>query len=265
LPAIFTILLAILGAAPVRADTLGYLQCTPAAREFTLANPGGAARLVVARTQAEWRDAWRAAYGNAAVADVDFDRHIVVGVINGPKDDRVIYRIQLDDAARARTLEVHLGAGDALCGTMSTRKRTGAHFVVTPRSALPVHFVRDEMVDGGLFGSTNTGEGVESNDLGTIAAGAAKTTGKAALREDAERAAVAALSAADRKQLLVGPLRGPMKRIPHGWTRLDVTLDKGRWTIKYDDLVFEVDAATGRVTRIAHRKSPTVPPRGAER
>jgi hypothetical protein len=244
-----TILLGGLGAVQVRADTLGYLRCTSAATEFALANPRGAARVVVARTQAEWRDVWQAAAGEPAAGDVDFNRHIVVGVINGAKDDLVVYRIQLDDAAHPKALEVHLGSGDAPCGSMRTRKQTGAHFVVTPRSALPVHFVRDEMVDAGLFVFTNTGEGVESKDLGTIAAGVTKTTGKAALRENAERAVAATLSATDRKQLLVAPRDGPMKRIPHGWTQLDVTLDKGRWTIKYDDLTFEVNAATGKVTR----------------
>jgi hypothetical protein len=242
------ILLGVLDAASVRADTLGYLRCTPTATEFTIANPRGVARVVVARTQSEWRDAWKDA-GSTAASDVDFDQRMVVGVVNGAKDNRVVYRIQLDDAAHPKALEVHLGSGDAPCGNLHTRKQTGAHFVVTPRSALPVHFVRDEMVDARVFAFTNTGEGVESKDLGTIAANVVKTTAKAALREDAESAVAAALSATDRKKLLVGPLGGSMRRVPHGWTELGVTLDKGRWTIKYDDLVFEVDAATGRVTK----------------
>jgi hypothetical protein len=132
---------------------------------------------------------------------------------------------------------------------MRTRKQTGAHFVVTPRSASPVHVVRDQMVDGMMFGFTNTGEGVESTDVGTIAPSATRAIGAAALREQAEHAAVATLSPTDRKRLLVGPLGRSMKRVPDGWTLLDVTLDKGRWAIQYDDLVFEVDAATGNVTR----------------
>ncbi len=72
--------------------------------------------------------------------------------------------------------------------------------------------------------------------------------GKAALREDAERAVVTSLSAAERKQLLEGPLGRPLARIPHGWTDLEVVREPARWKIRYDKLVFHVDAATGKVT-----------------
>jgi hypothetical protein len=238
-----------LGASVARADTLGYLRVTPIAAEFTIAKAKGASRVVVARTPTEWTAAWRAAGGKGDAARVDFERHMIVGVVNDAKTDRVVYRIQLDDAAHAKALEVHLGFGDAPTWSGSTRKATGAHFVVTPRSALAVHFVMDDMVDGRMFAATNTGEGVESEDVATIAAVAGKTTGKAALRGDAERAVVASLSAAERKQLLVGPLGAPLARIPHGWTKLAVTRDEDRWSIAYDDMAFEVDVATGRVTR----------------
>jgi hypothetical protein len=36
-------------------------------------------------------------------------------------------------------------------------------------------------------------------------------------------------------ELLAAPRGGAMKRIPHGCIRLDVALNQGRWTIKYDD------------------------------
>jgi hypothetical protein len=140
-----------------RADTLGYLRVTPFAGEYVVDKPKTAARVVVARTAAEWRAAWTQTGGTGPAAPVDFDRHMIVGVVNGPKDDRVIYRIQLDDAANPNTLEVHLGFGDAPTWSGRTRKKTGAHFVVTPRSGLTVRFVMDAMVDGGMFAHTNTG------------------------------------------------------------------------------------------------------------
>jgi len=239
----------LIACAPASADTLGYLRTTPLATEFTIARPKGAARVVVARTQAEWRDAWKAAGGTGDAKAVDFERQMIVGVVNGAQDDRVVYRIQLDDAANATVLEVHLGSGDAPTWSGNTRKPTGAQFVVTPRSALAVRFVSDEMVDGHVFGHTNTGEGVESKTVLTVAAVSIKPTGKASLREQAERAVVGSLSAADRKTLLVGPLGGSLKRIPHGWTKLDVIREPDRWSITYDDLAFHVDVATGSVTR----------------
>lgn len=245
----FAAVLALAGAAPAAADTLGFLQCTPPAQEFAIAKPSGAARLLVARTAAEWREAWRGAGGAGAAPEVDFERAMVLGAVNAAKEDRVIYRIQLDDAANPGSLEVHLGFSDSLCGSARTRQKTGAHFVVTPRSALPVRFVLDQMVDGHMFGFPGFLEGVETKDLATTAAAAAPRTGKAPLREDAERAVLAALSPAEHKKLLTGPLGGPMKRLPHGWTRLAVTRSADRWSIKYDDFAFEVDVATGSVTR----------------
>lgn len=230
-----------------RADTLGYLRVTIPSAEYAIAKPVGAPRVVVARTQPAWDAAWRAAGGSGPAARVDFERQMIVGVVNDAKLDRVVYRIQLDDAAHAKALEVHLGTGDAPTWSGNTRKATGAHFVVTPRSALAVHFVIDDMVDGGAFAQTTTGEGVDSKDVATIAA-VAPPKG-AILREDAERVVVQALTAAERTKLLVGPMGGSLKRIPHGWTKLAVTRAKDAWTVSYDDLAFEVDAATGRATR----------------
>jgi hypothetical protein len=241
------------------ADTLGYLRTTPIHREHVLGKAKGPSRVVVARTPAEWRAAWKAAGGTGAAPAVDFEREMIVGVINAGKPDggrgsldgidRVVYRIQLDNAAQPTALEVHLGSGDAPTWSGNTRKPTAVHFVVTPRSALAVRFVADEMVDGHMFDATNTGEGVESKPVATIAGVTASTKHKAALREQAEAAVVATLGPAERKQLLAGPLGGAMKRIPHGWTKLDVTRTADRWSIHYDELTFEVDVATGKVTR----------------
>lgn len=234
--------------ATASADTLGYMRVTPVADEVTLDKPAGPPRAIVARTRAEWEAAWRAAGGAGAARSIDFARHMVVGIVNGPKDDRVIYRIQLDDAAAAKQLEVHLGSSDSPTWSGPTRKRASVHFVVTPRTSLAVRFVMDRMVDAGLF-DHGTGEGVDSTEVATVAAVTTPVTGKAALREAAERAVVGSLSVAERKQLLAGPLGGPMKRIPHGWTDLEVTREAARWVIRYDTLRFHVDVATGKVTR----------------
>jgi hypothetical protein len=228
------------------ADTRGYLRATPIADEVTLDKPKGPPRVVVARTQVDWVSAWKAAGGTGAAKAIDFERFMVVGVVNGAKDDRVVYRIQLDDAANAKALEVHLGTGDGPTWSGRTRKRTGAHFVVTPRSALAVRFVRDQMVDGRVEG--NTGENIDSTEVATVAAVVVKPKGVAALREAAERAVVAQLTPAERKQLLENEV-GLMKRIPHGWTDLGVVRETDRWVITYDKLVFRVDVATGAVTR----------------
>ena len=239
-----------LSAVVARADTLGYLRATAPTNEVIIARPKGAARVIVARTQAEWREAWRAAGGGGEASSVDFARQMVVGVVSAAKDDRVVYRIQLDDAAKATALEVHLGHADAPAGPGRTHARTGAHFVVTPRSALPVRFVMDEMIDGRVFATTGRGEGVASTEVGVVPAmTTGATTDKAALREQAEAAVVGALTAAERTKLLVGPLDRPMSRVPHGWTKLEIARATDHWTIAYDDVAFRVDVATGVVTR----------------
>ena len=243
------VLLTVLHVAPAAADTLGYLRVMTFDGDFAIAKPSGKPRLVVARTAAEWSTTWKQAGGSGTAPTVDFERDMVVGVVNGPKDDRVVYRIQLDDAANAKALEVHLGRGDAPSWSGNTRKPTGAHFVATPRTALPLHVVFDEMIDGMLFAHSTAGEGVDSKDVATIAAVAIAAAGKAALRENAERAVIDALTAAERKQLLVGPYGRRFTRIPHGWTKLAIERTQDRWTITYDELTFEVDVATAAVTR----------------
>jgi hypothetical protein len=232
------------------AATLGLLPCTANAGEHAIAKAKGAARVVVARTAAEWAVAWRAAGGAGKAPRVDFAREMVVGVVSAAKATHVIYRIQLDSGLAPTALEVHASEGGAPCGPGArTPAATGAHFVVTPRSALPVRFVLDEMIDGRMFVADPDGEGVGTTELGAVPAGGATGPGKAANREDAERAVVAGLTAAEQERLAIGPLDRRMKRLPHGWTRLEVTRERGRWRVRYEDLAFEVDVATGTVTR----------------
>jgi hypothetical protein len=241
--------LVLLVATAAHADTLGYQRVTPITDEVVIDKPQGASRAIVARTQTEWNTAWKAAGGTGAAKTIDFDRHMVVGIVNGAKEDRVIYRIQLDDAANAKALEVHLGAGDSPTHGGNTRKPTRAHFVVTPRSSLAVRFTMDQMVDAGVFGHSS-GEGVDSKEVATVpAVRATPVVAKAGTREAAERAVIGQLSATERKELLKGPLGGPMTRVPHGWTDLEVTREANRWMIRYDKLRFHVDVATGAVTR----------------
>ena len=241
----------LLGAATsARADTLGLLPCTANAGEHAIAKAKGPARVVVARTAAAWTAAWQAAGGAGKAPEVDFERELVVGVVSAAKAPHVIYRIQLDSAVAPTALEVHASGSDAPCGQSArTRASTGAHFVVTPRSALPVHFVLDEMIDGRMFVADPKTEGVGTTDLGTLPAGGATGGGKAANREDAEHAVVAVLTATEKAALAIGPLARPMQRLPHGWTRLDVVREQERWAIRYDALAFTVDVATGKVAR----------------
>lgn len=238
-----------LAAFAVHADTFGYLCATLFEREVALPLGRGESRVVVARSPDEWSAAFGKAGGAGTALPVDFERDMVVGVVNGQGEDRVVYRIQLDRGADPRALEVHLGTSDAPKWAGSTHPRVGAHFVVTPRSALPVRFVMDEMVDVMMFGMTNTGEGVESREVAVVAGSRGEAAGRAALREDAERAVVAALTPAERAKLLRGPIDTLLARIPHGWMHLEVARLADRWSIRYDDLAFEVDVATGKVTR----------------
>ena len=225
------------------ADTLGLLPCTAPVAEAVVAKPKGKPRIVVAHGADEWRAAWTAAGGAGKPLAVDFDRQIVVGVITAAKD--VIYRIELDSAVSPTALQVRVGASDAPCAGGRTRAAVGAHFVVTPRTALPVHFLLDGMEDVHLYVSQPDHEGVDTSDLGTVAAVAVKGIN----REDAEHAVTGALSAAEKTRLANGPLDRPLKRLPHGWTKVAVTREADRWLVQYDDLAFAVDATTGAVSR----------------
>lgn len=242
------VLVGLLLAGRAHASTLGLFPCTADAPTIQGTQPRGAAQLVVARDARALADAWRAAGLAGAPFAVDFERAMVVGVIADATTDRVIYRIQLDDAARATALVVHLAPGDAPCEAGRTPKPARAQLVVTPRSDLPVRFVADAMVDGRLYVEGATMEGVGETVLATVAAPTPPaSTAKVATREAAERIALAHLTAAQRKTLLRGPLDRTMTRIPHGWTRVAVTLADATWHVRYDDVDVAVDRATGRV------------------
>ena len=232
-----------------QASTLGYLPCTPAAHSWTIATPSGAPRTIVARTTEEWRAAWRAAGGAGDAPAVAFDRDMVIGVVSA-KPERVVYRVQLDDASAPKALEVHLGSPDAPCGfERRTPAPTRAHFVATPRSSLAVHFVFDGMIDGRVYVTDPSTEGVSTVEVATVPAIQKPATKLRALdREEAEQAVIRRLTPAQRAKLAIGPIGRTLARVPHGWTRLVVERSDTSWRVRYDDLAFDVDVATGTAT-----------------
>ncbi len=219
-----------LSVAPAAADTPGYLPDTPSTQDLIIMQPAGADRLIVARSQREWASAWQSTYGRGTPPEVDFARDMVIGVV---APDRLIYRVQLDSVAQPKELEVYLRVTRWPGQTIfSPRSRRTAHFVVTPRSALPVH-ANDESPNYGICGFPEDA----CIDLGT-APGGARPNGKLELREDAEHAVFETLTAAERAHLA-----------PGAPAVLAVERDAKHWTITYDELTFEVDIATGAVKR----------------
>jgi hypothetical protein len=227
------------------ADTLGLPPCTHE-RVVPLAHLRGAPHVIVARDEREWLDTWRAVGGKGEAPVVDFERDMVVGVVSAPGEPRVVYRVQLDDAERPNELEVHVARPGGPCGF--TQQMASAPLVVTPRSALPIHFVNDEMTDGMEYAADPTGAGVTRTDLGKVAGREVRSTARAATREAAEHAVVAMLTPAQRAKLAKGPLDRKLPHLPHAWTRLDVTREPDRWSIRYDDLAFTVNVATATVS-----------------
>jgi hypothetical protein len=121
-----------------------------------------------------------------------------------------------------------------------------------PRSALPVWFVRDQMIDGGMFGHVN--EGTDETELGRLPGVARSTANRPViLREDAERLAFAQLTPKELAQIRLGPMGGPMRRVLHPWVRLRVERQDVAWLIRYDTIDLKLDVATGRVERHGKR------------
>lgn len=239
--------------ATAHASTMGLLGCTKPVAAFSAGATAKAPGVFVAHDAKELAAAWRQ-YGmpGSAPSTIDYATHMVVGVANPGKTDRVIYRIELDNAAAPTALLVRLAPPNSPCGGSErtpTEKRV--HAVVTPRTALPVKFVVDAMIDGRMYVADAKSEGVETTDLATVAAVALPATvaGKATTREAAEKLAIAALAADEKTKLVVGPLDRKLARIPHGWTKLAVATDPTTWTISYDTITFKIDRATGAVTR----------------
>jgi hypothetical protein len=233
---------------PALADTLGLPPCTKPVAEWRLARAAsGAPKVVAARDAAEWARVWASVGGRGAAPTVDFTRYTVVGVTTTEKEGLVIYRVQIDDASRPRALEVRVAERAAFCDYKDGPPGAAVHLLVTPRTALPIHFVVDRMIDGGLFGWNN--EGTEARPLGTIPAGTVALPVPVVLREDAERRARAAMTPEEVERLSRGPTGGRMKRFPHPWVRLEVERREDRWRVDYEALRFEVDVARGTVAR----------------
>jgi hypothetical protein len=240
------LLLALLLGSTARADTIGLPPCTPFDHQWKLDRAAGKARVLAVRAVADWRRLW-AGLGRKA-PDVDFERQTVVGVIAAPGEKRVIYRVQIDDPAAPKRLEVRVADRAAFCDTRDGPPGARVHLVAVPRSALPVWFVRDQMVDGGVFGVHN--EGTDELELGRAAAGPRPSARRpVVLREDAERLAYAALDAKERAKIQQGPLGGPMRRVLHPWVPLRVERQAARWRVRYGALDLWVDTATGAVSR----------------
>jgi hypothetical protein len=236
--------------AAAHADTLGLPPCTAPVGEWKLATPPPSApKGVVARTPTEWQSVWRAVGGKGAPPAVDFERLMVVGVTTQAKDGLVIYRIQVDDTAPPRRLEVRVTPRATFCDLQPGPPAPKVHLVATPRSALPVHVLEDGMIDGHMFGMGN--EGVDSRELAAIPAATRPSGTQVLLREDAEARVRAALTPGELAELGKPPVGAkPMPRFPHLWTPLAVERVADRWRVRYDRLRFEVEVATGALLRL---------------
>jgi len=259
LPAVTAVLALMVGAPALQvvavrtavADTLGLPPCTPFARQWKLATAPPAARSVLAvRDARAWRRLWRSM--RRAAPALDFSRQMVVGVVARPRAKLVIYRVQVDNPKKPGRLEVRVAEKSAFCKMKVGPPGARLHLAAVPRSALPVWFVRDRMIDGGLFGVHN--EGTSEHELGRLP-GAARPRGArpVVLREDAERRAFATLSAKEVAKLKLGPLGRPMRRVLHPWVRLQVKRGNTSWQIRYGSIGLKVDVATGKVARLAKR------------
>lgn len=247
------LLAALAPALALNRDTFGLPPCTPVEQEWKLAasNVEGPA-LLCARSQAEWALAWILYVPGAdPVPPVDFERFMVVGLLQGKRDPaRVIYRIELDDAAHPAALTVRCARHDSVTLRGGSTRLVGAtlHLVVTPKSALPLNFVQDDMVDGMIFHWTG---GVDETPLGRVEALSIPPKAEGILlREDAERRVRTALGEAEIAELKQG-----LGEVAHGlrypqlWSRVAVTRRANTWAVEYDGSKFEVDAVSGEVRR----------------
>lgn len=257
-----------------RGDTVGLPPHMAFEREWRLdATKLAGPRCVVARTRAQWAALWRKHAGPGAAAPaVDFDRLMVVGVVAAPRAaGQCVYRVELDDAARPRELLVRVADHGALSQRPTSLNLKGArvHLVATGTSALPVRFLHDDMIDAGVMSLTGTvteggrvyryGGGVRSHTLGRTEA--VKTAHRdrrpAAYREQAERAARAALSDEEIRRARAGLFPAPFgQRYPQPWSLLHVRRTPTHWLIAYDSVRVQVSVATGKATRPAGPNTP---------
>ncbi len=240
-------------ASTARADTYGLPPATEFEQEWRADETAlvGSA-VVAARTASEWSAFWKKHDAKTAAPAVDFEKQMVVGLVRGASDRPLaVYRVELDDAGAPKEPVVRATIHDSLCQkpTSRTLKASRVHLVSVPRSALPVRFVEDIMVDGRVFRMAG---GVDERPLGSLAGipRAESKWPKAGFREEAEHEVWLALGAegieAAKKKLWPG-VHGA--RYPQLWSVIDVRRKGDFWEIVYDDARFKVDVESGKVSR----------------
>lgn len=246
-----------------RADTIGLPPNMDFEREWKsdVTSLEGT-QLLAIRTAEQWAALWKKhAPKDKEPPAVDFDRWMVVGIATpAPKDPHQIYRIELDNAAKPKSLQIRVATyGVSFRPKHVEIKGVKIHLVLTGKSALPVEFIEDAQVDAGAGWITDY---VDQKALGKVAgikplAGA----GRAGYREDAEQLIAATLTPAEivklRTQMRSRTSSG--KRYPELWSVIDVRRDEKSWEINYDGLRFAVDVQTGQVIRPEWKLK--VPPR----
>ena len=246
------LLAALAAAAPAtgRADTYGLPPFTDFEKEWRLdAAAVKGPDVLVARTPTEWAALWKRLDPRAADAPpVDFGRWMVVGVVTpAGKPGRAVYRVEVGDAADPKELRVRVAADGALCQRPKDMRVQGArvHLAATGVSALPVRFIEDAEVDGGVFGLT---EGTDQTPLGTAPGlESPPLKGKAAYREQAERLVRELLTVEEVARLRKGVWPGTFgDRYPQPWSVIQVRRGVDGWAVEYDGLRFTVDAETGK-------------------
>jgi hypothetical protein len=238
---------------PCLADTLGLAPPTAFDWEVKLdKTPLKGPMVLAARSQEEWAAFWKQQDPQReALPRVDFALNMVVGIVSD-KEFLIIYRVELDDAANPKELLVRATSEEAICfGQLrAPAKGTRLHLVAVPRSALPIRFVMEGMVDGDVYELHP--EGVRRANLGIIA-GVAKPdgSGKAVYREQAEKLVRDRLTAEEIKAARAKvhpPSLG--HRYPEPSSKIDVRRQEKSWAITYDGMSFRVDVASGEVVRL---------------
>jgi hypothetical protein len=208
---------------------------------------------VVARSAEEWSALWKKhAPKDQEAPAVKFDQWMIVGVWTpSDRQRRAIYRIELNDASMPKELIVRVAHQEAICQKPKRKTIQGArfHLIATGKSALPVRFIEDAMVDGPLFGLNG---GVDEKVLGNApAANFPPEKAKAATREQAERLVRSSLKAEEIQQLKKGIWPGTFgERYPQLWSVIQVRREERTWHIEYDGQKFEVDVERGTVERV---------------
>ncbi len=223
----FLLLAAVVAVAPAagRADTYGLPPFTEFEREWRMDDTSvKGPDVLIARTPDEWAALWKKLDPKAKDAPpVDFGRWMVIGAVTpAGKPGRAVYRIELDDASRPKERSSKAAADGALCQKPKNMTIKGArvHLTATGVSALPVRFIEDAEVDGGVFGLN---EGTDQTPLRTAPAVDSPTLkGKAAYREQAERLVRESLTPEEVTRLRKGVWPGTFgERYPQPWSVIE--------------------------------------------